>query len=262
MRNKLKSILCIFILALTICIPLTAEANTYNEETVFDYADLLTASEEAALRKHAEKFEKYNISVIYLTTDDAEGKSSTAYSDDFYDNNNFRPDGVLFMIDMDNREIYINTVGECIRLISNERIYNVLDACYVHASNGEYALCLSRMGKSICTELENHYNPLLGTFRFSLVTLFIMATVTIIIVATLVSKHQRANKTISASHYIGSAFEVKNRNVVYMGCRKEVIPDYYAPSNQGGGNGGGHHTGGSVHRSSGGVSHGGGGRKF
>lgn len=260
MRKKLQHLLCLLTLALTISLPLTVNANTYNEETVFDHADLLTSSEEDDLRDYAAKFEKYDISVVFLTTNDAEGKSSMTYSDDFYDNNAFRPDGVLFMIDMDNREIYINTVGECIDLLDDTRLYNILDACYEHASNGEYALCLSRMSKSVCTELENHYNPFLGATRFSFTTLIIMAVVTIIIVIVLISKHNRANKSVSAKHYVGSTFEVNDRNVVYMGCRKEVIRDYYAPSNNGGGGGG--RTGGGSHRSSGGVRHGGGGRKF
>lgn len=260
MRKKLKTLLCVLILAVTISLPLTVDANNYNEETVFDYADLLTSSEEDNLRNYAEKFEKYDISVIFLTTNDAEDKSSMIYSDDFYDSNNFRPDGVLFMIDMDNRELYINTVGECIDLLTDTAIYNTLDACYTHASNGEYALCLSRMSKSICTKLEDHYNPLLGAVKFSFTTLIIMVVITIIIVIVLISKHNRANKSVSAKHYIGSTFEVKDRNVVYMGCSKEVIRDYYAPSNNS--SGGGRRTGGSSHRSSRGVRHGGGGRKF
>lgn len=259
MRKRVVSIVLILMLSLTWLIPISAKAAIYNEETVFDYADLLTDDEEDDLRKYAEKFKKYDISLIYLTTMDAEGKSSTTYSDDFYDNNNFRSDGVLLMIDMDNREIYINTVGKCIELLPNQTIYNTVDDCYIYASDGEYNLCLSKMGKSIGTKLENHYNPLLGAVRFSPVTLFITIAITAIILIILVVQHNRANQTVSANQYIGSSFKVNNRNAVYMGCRREVIRDYYASSDSGGG---GRHTGGSVHRSSGGVRHGGGGRKF
>lgn len=260
MRNKyLKKITICFLILMLLC-PLSSKA-AYNSETVFDYADLLTESEEDTFRKYSEKFEKYDVSVIFLTTNDTEGKSSKVYSDNFYDNNHFRPDGVLFMIDMDNREIYINTVGKYIDILTELDISQALDSSYIHATHGDYALCFTKMSKSIGSEIENYENPILGAMRFSLPTLLIMIFVTIIVIIVLISKHNRANKKTAGEHYVGSDFRVNNRNVVYMGCRPEVIPGYYDSQNKGGGGSGGSYGSGR-HISSGGVSHGGGGRKF
>ncbi len=250
-----KVIFILFALTFVLVFPHKVNAaDTLNPETVFDYADLLTTDEEDDLRKYAEKFEAYKISVIFLTTDDALGKSSMNYSNDFYDTNHFRPDGVMFMIDMDNRNIYIDTVGTCIDILSESDIDRALDDSYSYAADGEYYTCFEKMSDSICTEIENHENPLLGAFRFSIVTLLIAAAITAIIIIILIVIHNQANQKTAAERYVGSSFKVNDRNTIYMGSRREVIPGYYKENTKSGGSG--------SHTSSGGVSHGGGGRSF
>ena len=66
-----------------------------------------------------------------------------AYADDFYDSGNFGYDGphgtgVLFLIDMDNREIYISTCGDSIYYLTDARIETILDAAFDYVSNGQY----------------------------------------------------------------------------------------------------------------------------
>ncbi len=257
MRKLIRNLLLIlFTLTLFITPPdKVYAADSLNPETVFDFADLLSTNEEDTLRDFAEKYEKYDISVIFLTTNDAQGKSSMDYSNDYYDANHFRPDGVMFMIDMDNRIIYIDTVGKCIDHISGNDIDTALDRAYTHASNGEYYTCFEKMSSFICEEIEKHENPILGALSFSLTTLLISAGIAAIITIILLIKHSAANKKTTAERYIGSNFKVHDRNTVYMGCRHEVIHGYYEQKSSGGSSSG-------RHRSSGGVSHGGGGRKF
>lgn len=254
--------ICLFIISTFLLIgglfPISADASSYNEVTVFDYADLFTPDEEEDFRKISEKFEEYEISVVFLTTDNAQGKSSMVYLDDFYDANNFRTDGVLFMIDMDNRYIYINTVGKCIDMITDLQIDNALDAAYTNASSSEYALCMKRMSNSICDELESQLNPIASAFKFSYTILLFAIIITAVIIVILIYQHNRANQKTPAARYIGSTFTVLNRNTIFMGCRKEVLHDYYAQQNRSGSGGGGS----SHHVSSGSVSHGGGGRSF
>ena len=135
--------LLVAVVACILFVPKEILANSYNPETVFDYADLLTEEEEEDLRYLSEEFEQYDMSVIFLTTSNAEGHTSRTYSDDFYDDNNFKPDGVLFLIDMDNREIYVNTVGVGIDIIDDDEIEEILDAGYMYVGDGEY-LSVSR----------------------------------------------------------------------------------------------------------------------
>lgn len=246
----------IFVLIGIFVLPIHASATTKSGETVFDYADLLSETQEEELREYAAKYEKYDISVIYLTTDDTGGYSSMTYSDDFYDTHPFLPDGVLFMIDMDNREVYINTVGKCINWLDDD-IYDILDDTYIYASDGDYFRCLKETSKQACRIIESHTNPLIGAIRPSSVVLLIALGITVVILIILLIKHNKANRKIMAERYMGSTFVVNNKDVVYMGCRQEVIRGYYEQKSSSGGGGGG-----SSHRSSGGVSHGGGGRSF
>ena len=119
MRKKICVITLLLMFVVLLTFPQSVKASTDNE-IIFDYANLLSSEDEDNLIKLAEKFEKYDMTAVFLTTNDALGKSSMTYSDDFYDTHDFKPDGILFMIDMDNREVYINTVGKCIDLLSDE----------------------------------------------------------------------------------------------------------------------------------------------
>lgn len=218
-------------------------ANEYNEQVVFDFADLLDDTEEDTLRDQAEQYEELDVSLVFLTIDDANGVSSRTYSDDFYDTHNFRSNGVLFMIDMDNREIYVNTVGTCIDALDSE-IESILDTGFAYVSDGDYYDCLFEMSEHAYSIMAEKDFP--GMLFTPLLPALI---ITIIILVILVVIHNKANRQISASQYMGSSFTVKNRNAMYLGCRREVLHGYYRKNE-------------SSHRSSRGISHGGGGRKF
>lgn len=117
------------------------------ESYVFDYAGLLSEEEIAELELQiADMKEKTDWDIFAVTIYDAEGKSSEAYADDFYDVRTPEDsDGVLVLIDMDNREITISTCGNAIRYLTDARIERILDDGFYYVSNGEYASCLSAM---------------------------------------------------------------------------------------------------------------------
>lgn len=260
---KRKLFILTLVAVFVFCIPNIALASSYNPETVFDYADLLTTEEEDALRNLSKEYEAYNMSAIFLTTADAEGKTSMAYSDDFYDNNNFKSDGVLFMIDMDNREVYVNTVGMGITIISDYEVERILDAGYTYVGNEQYFECLRGMSNYTYGVIDNYEESqeAVSELQWSKPAEIVLTVISgslpapIIVIIVLTVKHKKANRQISAENYMGSDFHVKNKDVSYMGCRQEVLRGYYRQQSSSGG-------GGSSHRSAGGISHGGGGRKF
>lgn len=254
--------LLILVVACIFWLPKETMASEYNQETVFDYGDLLASEEEEVLRQLSRDYEKYNMSAIFLTTNYAEGKTSRTYSDDFYDNNNFKPDGVLFMIDMDNREVYVNTVGRGITIISDYEVERILDAGYTYVGNEEYFKCFKGMSDYTYGLIE-YYEEYEETGSYQqqpeisetlLTALSGSFVASAIVVIVLIVRHRKANRRTPAENYMGSNFQVKNKNVIYMGCRREVLHGYYKQQNNS--------SGGSSHRSSGGISHGGGGRKF
>ena len=139
----------------------TAAMNTENVDTefagteltdvaegyVFDYAELMSDEQQAELEKQiASMKEKTGWDIFAVTTNDAEGKSAMAYADDFYDERTPEDsDGILVLIDMDNREIYVSTCGDAIRYLTDARIERILDAGFYFVSDGWYAACLSEM---------------------------------------------------------------------------------------------------------------------
>ena len=266
MKNEVSSIIKVlaFILSLVLVMSFSASlvSASAQELYVYDYADLLTDEEETSLSTLAKnQSNQYGISITFLTYDDSEGKSTMVYTDDFYDQTIAETNGFLLAIDMDNREVYVNTVGTCIDNISDSEIDVILDNTYMYASDAEYAdffitamdITLDAYSGDVSTYGDSDYygepaNPLIPTTGSLIFSAVAMALVAIILLAI----HNKNNKAPSAENYMGSSFEVENSNTMFMGIRHEVLHDYYADND----------SGGSSHVSGGGISHGGGGRGF
>ena len=268
MRKRIALWLVLLIVPLFFAMELSVKASEYNKESVFDDADLLTESEEEHLREHAARFERYDLSVVYVTTNDTQYKSSMVYADEFYDDNHFRTDGVLFLLDMDNREIYISTAGRCIDWLSDEALDEILDSNYHYASEGDYYSCLENIGWQTCEIVETEVNPIFRSHRAGGAVAGPILIVAVIVVIVWMVKHGSANRYTKAGTYMGSNFTIKRKDVTYRGCRDEVLHGYYRQETSSGGgitpssSGGGFRSGGGRHVSSRGVSHGGRGRKF
>lgn len=124
----------------------TGEVSGTDGARVFDMAGLFSDEEEQKIQAEIENCQKqWNLDVVVVTAEDAEGKNSTAYADDFYDTGEFGQgsgkDGILFLIDMDNRELTFSTCGKAIRIFTDVRIENMLDGVYEGASKGDYMSC-------------------------------------------------------------------------------------------------------------------------
>lgn len=124
------SVFCVF--------PVRASA-----QSVYDQAALFTPEQIQQLEtKIAEQEERIAYDVVIVTTNDAEGKSSMEYADDFYDAHGFgtgeKKSGVLLLLDMDNREIWISTCGDMIDILTDRRIESVLDAVYPNMAQQNY----------------------------------------------------------------------------------------------------------------------------
>lgn len=114
------------------------------EKRVFDEAGLFGETEKSSMEEEIASMRKeMNMDVVIATTDDAEGKSAETYCEDFYIDGGFGTgkdySGVIFLIDMDNRELYIAPVGTMNRFLTDKRWNEILDNAYEGASNGDYA---------------------------------------------------------------------------------------------------------------------------
>lgn len=122
----------------------TGLATVQAEETrVFDQAQLLSAENKQQLEAQILELKKdMQMDVVVVTTNNAEGKTSAAYADDYYDKNKFgtgpEKSGILLLLDMDNREAFITTSGEMINLLNDARIERLLDAVFKELPNQNY----------------------------------------------------------------------------------------------------------------------------
>ena len=112
-------------------------------EKVYDFADLFTDKEEQELYSQITKYiSSYKMDLAVVTINENNKYRAQDYADDFYDYNNFginkSRDGVLFLIDMDTRQIHMTTTGKAIKMYDDKRIDDALDLVYQHMTDQEY----------------------------------------------------------------------------------------------------------------------------
>lgn len=127
---------CVLMLGFGISVPVYAQ----EEDQLYDQAGLLTESEASEIEEMIEELEdKTDWDVMAITTDDAAGMDATYYAESWFDEYTSCDDGIICLIDMDNREIVLRTFGEAIQCLNDDRINSILDSAYEKVSDEEYA---------------------------------------------------------------------------------------------------------------------------
>ena len=111
---------------------------------VFDNASLFSEEDINKLSEEIQRLQdKTQMDYVIVTTLDADGKTAQDYADDFYDSHDFGIDeeysGMLYLIDLDNQEIYISTTGKMLRYLTDARIESLLDDAFTQAAEEHYA---------------------------------------------------------------------------------------------------------------------------
>lgn len=116
-------------------------------EKIYDFAELLTETEEKKLYKKIKYFVKETeLDLVIVTIKENvkgnSGDSATtrmkAYSHDFYDYNDFKNNGLLLLIDMQAGGIYMVTEGKAVELFPNSRMNPILKNVYDKLSERKY----------------------------------------------------------------------------------------------------------------------------
>lgn len=119
-------------------LPEENEARIYDDAGLFQEADLSRIAEQIGDFRAAT-----GMDCAVATTDNAGGKSARDYADDLYEQQGIGTgdshDGLLYLIDLDNGEIYISTEGAALRPLTDDRLDRILDRAYEDASAGNYA---------------------------------------------------------------------------------------------------------------------------
>lgn len=221
---------------------------------VYDYANLLSDNEEKELFNKIQEFiNEYNMDMVIVTINDNNKGSSMAYADDFYDYNDFgigdKNDGILFLIDMDYRKMWISTTGNAIN-IYDSYIDPILDDCYDYIANKEYYECAMSFINSSADSYKKHE-------RAGWISGFVLVGIVSLIIPTVFclykkSKHKAIKLSTDADTYlVKSSFHMNKSEDHFSHSHTSKV----AKSTSSGSSGG-------SHRGSSGVSHGGGGRSF
>ena len=103
----------ITVLMLSICTSAFAAEAVYDEAGLFSDADMVEIKNDSQSLAQLTGWDVY-----VVTTGDAQGKTVEAYADDYYDNLGGAENGILYLVDMDNGELYISTSGEAMDYIT------------------------------------------------------------------------------------------------------------------------------------------------
>ncbi|WP_125143136.1 TPM domain-containing protein [Clostridium transplantifaecale] len=284
--NYLRFVCAGFLAAvLSVLIVLASPGPAYaGEQRVFDNGGLFDKEEKEALEQTLASFhDEWQMELGIMTTDDAGGKSTERLADDFYDRNGLGVgsdhSGALFVIDMDNREIHVSTLGRMADYLTDERIEKVLDAAYGYVSDGDYAGCSYAALKEISSYMEagipaNQHDYIRSDYRPSLrwhevVFAFVAAgTAAALPCISTVNQYKMKKEQKQALNYRfsyrgNSEFQYRLVNDLFL---NRMVTQRRIPrntGNSGSGRGPGSSAGRTtLHRSSSGRMHGGGGRKF
>lgn len=219
MKNKVLALFLLLTLCISIALPsLGAE---YEPELLVDHADLLSNSEERTLLSMLENIserQQVNVAVVtlpykidlggrYIATD------IDSYASQYYDTYGYgyegTDDGILLLVDMEEREWVILAVGYGEYAVTSDGYDWLEEEIVPYLSSGEYATAFT-MFAEICDDLiilaksgtpyDNSASVTSGSWI--LVCLLIGFVIACIVVGVMISKMKTVQRKHTASEYI------------------------------------------------------------
>lgn len=167
--KKLMQILSIILLLSFLALPVFADEyiciEDYTDKVntadkVYDFANLLTDSEKNSVQKEIDRaIQNTKLDIGILTVKNNLGYSQRRLADDFYDYGGFDSTGILLLVDMQAREIYISTAGIAIFYFNDAIIEMILDDIAENASAGDY----KRLCVEFCEDIVYYTNMAVNT---------------------------------------------------------------------------------------------------
>ncbi len=255
---------------------------------VIDDANLFSANEVSEMIDTIGRIERnHQVDIVVLTTNDVPTDYSEEmwrvrnYADDYYDNGNYGMgadnSGMLILLDMHNRVMWLSTGGVMIEYINDSREDAILDDAYAYLSYGSYGSAIN----AALDRVEYYMNKGReeGTFLYDEVTgerlsgMYNALTsgeigvaglagggLALVIYLSVSGSYNLKGSTYSYDRNANTSVTLTKDDEVFV---RQFSRRALRNTGNGGHSGGGGRSGGSgVHRSSGGVRHGGGGRRF
>ena len=107
-------------------------ASALSTANVIDQLDLLTLDQVNQLQQETERLrETYHLDAVIVITDELMSKSSRDFADDYYDFNDYgvgpEASGLLMLVNMADREVWISTTGHAIDVFTDNRLDQIID---------------------------------------------------------------------------------------------------------------------------------------
>lgn len=132
--------------------PAYANPETGYRVVIEDDAELLSESERLALQSLLEEITAYGN--VAFKTIDSNGMSTEAYARSYYKEQFGTAAGTLFLIDMENRKIWIHSDGAVYKVITTAYANTVTDNVYRYASDKAYYTCAEKAFTQILSLLK------------------------------------------------------------------------------------------------------------
>ena len=247
--------------------------------SVEDRANLLSDSDEHKLLQLAENLaDTTGMEFRVLTIDDAEGKTTASYAEDYFESMSKLFAGGCYILDMENREYYVATYGDLQYYLTDDRIDRMVDRAGDDARSGDWAGTLSSMMSDTISYIDEGiqdgtviYNQDTGTYTYyeppksiSPFEALMSGSVGLLGFCAMFFSNKRRYqmKDKDPNDYVESdnvhlKLRARNDRLIDKHVSRRLIPQ---DNDHKGGGGGGHTS--TVHMSSGGHSAGGGGGHF
>ncbi|SMP43085.1 TPM domain-containing protein [Anoxynatronum buryatiense] len=248
---------------------------------VVDEYDVLSQGEIDGLQQQIDSLAAdHGLDVVIVITDQVAGKSSRDFADDYYDYNGYgigpEASGLLMLVNMAEREVWISTTGEAIDIFTDQRIDAITDAVVEHLADGVFFAAAQTFLNQVDVyarqgvpagqyrEPETPQQPVSFGRKLLQMALYwpiFVAALIVSAVSTIAisAGHREMPKTSASAYQPPSGFTITSVQDRFL--RETTNRVKIAPSNSGGGSSGGAGRS-TTHRSSSGRTHGGGGKKF
>lgn len=274
MKHKIISLFLVLLLVPVLVFSAGAEQSRY----VIDNADLLNDTEEQVLEDGILRLqETFGIDIVILTEESLLGARPQDHADDYYDNNGYQENGLLFLLSMEERDWYISTSGDAIyaltdygiQCIGEEVVPYLASASYYDAFDTFLAELYDYFGAlQSGTPVDGHADlsgdyyhgdqqevvyyeePFTPSFIVALLFALPVAAVSLLIMR--IGMNTKRPQKSAAAYMDQDSYKVTEHRDMFL--YSNVTKVKKQQSSSGGGS--------SVHRSSGGSRHGGGGGKF
>ena len=276
MKKRFAILATILTFTLVIALPaLAAQASGSAESTavtgiiaqqsgayVVDNADLLTEQQENTLKsKLASISSRHNCDVVVVTVQSVGSKTPEAFADDFFDYTGYKPDGILLLVSMQDRDWHVSTTGKGISAVNSAALKRIERDVVSELSDARYYNAFDKFGDLCDTFLtcqaqgKPYKESPVSAGKAAIAAIASGLAAGGIGTSSMKRKLKSVHRKTNAGDYVraGSLNIVSSREMFLFKNVSRV--EIQRTSSSSGGGGG-------THISSSGVSHGGGGGKF